>query len=186
MTHQHNNTCICSNEDVLICDRKNLSRYVAIMIFIGVMVFVAGYFMGKKNTIFSLSGTMNRHSDIVLTQNNEQKESNISLVALKDENLCYATLMGFESFHTAQQLVTTLKKEGINTTLLEQINHSSHNADKDEHWYQVVTDNYSSLLELKQFVAQVQKIVDINEKDIEIVKVDKHGDARKNSEEQII
>lgn len=41
--------CICKDPTVLIIDRRVVSRTLALLMLVGFVIFVAGYFLGKKN-----------------------------------------------------------------------------------------------------------------------------------------
>jgi Tfp pilus assembly protein PilO len=178
--HELNN-----NHDHLIMSKKTLSHIVSFLLLVGFLIFMIGYLLGKRKAMqeFSEIHKQNLFGEHVLQafadmQPVQQGPSAPEVV--RDANYesqgnvfgkFYAQLVSFGTLNGAQEVVNRLQRNGINTTIIKHKATVPHaKGAKVVHWYQVVTDSYSSPEELQSVVAGIKKIVKLH--DIRIVKVD--------------
>lgn len=178
--HELNN-----NHDHFIVSRKTLSHIVSFLLLAGFLIFLVGYLLGKRKAMqeFSEIHKQNLFGEHVLQafadmQPVQQASSDHEVVSYvnqesqeKPSDKLYAQLVSFGTPHGAQEVVNRLQRNGINTTIIKHKATVPHaKGTKVVHWYQVVTDSYSSPEELQTVVAGIKKIVKLH--DIRIVKVD--------------
>ena len=162
--------------------RRQASYIVALAIVITVAVFTVGYFWGRWTAMQVMSEKAEQDSFIdqahyaLLAMYNEPTNSvgslarntdlngegivEVSAIAQDDKPAEQAKnhqglIRGFSHYKDAKNFVSKLAGEGIITLIRERV---SWNGTHKRVWYQVVTEPYTNLEELKKLVAKISRI----------------------------
>lgn len=169
--------CICTNTYGLFLPNKQLSLVLSFLLLCALCIFIAGYFLGKKQVVEERNSTLQEEffADSIYAQvliNNEKQQGNeISkeLLVEKRENsenvesseqAYYAPLIGFGYEHNAQGFKQKLAKKNI--AVLVNTMQSKNVRGVTKNWYQVTTNNYKDKEELQLLVDRISKEEKLN------------------------
>lgn len=171
--------CVCTNVYGLFLPNKQLSLVLSFLLLCALCIFIAGYFLGKKQAIEERDSSLQEEffADRIYAQvliNNEKEhgdEINQELIAKKrennektesesDEQSYYAQLIGFGYEQNAQIFKQKLMKKNITV----QVNaiQSKNVRGVTKNWYQVTTNNYKNKEELQLLVDRISKEEKLN------------------------
>ena len=128
------------NKNGVFISRIQVSRIVAFLILIGVMIFISGYFLGKRNVIkdfsnmviegsyiddmkYSISQEDNKpmiKKEIVEEKSNEKEDK--SPVVVNNDGEYYAQLIGFGTLKAAEKFEQMLKGKNTTTDTGKEVN----------------------------------------------------------------
>lgn len=182
------------NKRGLHLEKKELNRTIALLIIIGVALFIGGYFLGQHTATEQVLNSVERDSfaDQIyysMCSAQEQKDEDDDEPAdeesagdqqsaevnkeqaveqskeIKSQKVYYAQIAGFGHQKTAEKYAQQLKNRGFKVHVMKRISRSARG--RSVSWYQVVTDDFHDIHEGERVISLLR--VQENLRNIELI-----------------
>ncbi len=205
MQNNAEKSCSCQSNNMLVVDKKTVSRVIAFLLLAWFFTFVIGYFWGKRHAVSTFAQKIEQESfadkiyyntsllyDQKTPQSTREEATKIENEQLKEEHeqislqsatksseaakLYQAQIFGGTQ-KAAQACCQRLQKNGIPVSVVKRLSKTPKN--KTITWYQVVTEPFTNRQELELVLESVKFQEKIRD-DIHIIELaDRANDQKK-------